>query len=448
MSLSLREKDLKYLWHPCSQMKDYEKLPPIVIEKGEGVFLYDDEGKEYIDIISSWWANLFGHCNPKISQAVKGQVNKLDHVLLANFTHKPVIDLCSMLSEVTPKGISKFFFSNDGSSSIEAALKMAFQYHQQKNNKNKTKFACFTQSYHGETLGALAVGDVDLYTTMYKPMLMETLKLKAPDCYRCEFGKNRDNCKCECFVHAEELFKTHGEELAGIIVEPLIQGSAGMRIYPPLYLDKLRQLCDQWHVLLIADEIATGFGRTGKFFAFDHSKGSPDIMCMSKGLTGGFLPMAITAATDEIYYTFYDSYESKKAFMHSHTYSGNPLAAAAAVATLKIFQEEDIFDELNKKSAYMKSRLSEIFGTHDHIGEIRGMALINALELVEDKETKKALNPDKRTGYSIFLKALEKGLILRPLGDVIYFNPPLIIDYETIDKTLEITKNAVDQMLK
>ena len=285
--MTLEELDLKYIWHPCSQMKDYEELPPIIIDHGEGVHLYDIHGNEYIDVVSSWWCNLLGHCNPKINEAIKNQLDKLEHVIFANFSHKSAIELCQQLMEIIPKGLCKFNFSDNGSAAVECALKMAFQYQYQSGKAEKTKFMCLTEGYHGETIGALSVGSMDLYAKIYRPMLMDTIHIEAPDCYRCPLGKNKDSCGGECICHAEKAFEEHAQECCALIVEPLLQGSAGMRIYPPVYLKKLRELCDKYDVLLIADEIATGFGRTGKMFACDHAGISPDIMCISKGLTGG-----------------------------------------------------------------------------------------------------------------------------------------------------------------
>ena len=287
-------RDMRYIWHPAAQMKDYEALPPMVIARGKGVWLYDVHGKKYLDIISSWWCNLFGHCNPIINQAVKEQIDNLEHVIFANFSNEAAIRLAEALAKIVPKGLAKFHFNDNGSAAVEAALKMCFQYHLQTGHPERQKFMCLSEGYHGETIGALSVGSLDLYAQMYKPMMMENVHVEAPDCYRCPYGKDRDHCQCECFEHAEKAFEAHGKETAAIIVEPLLQGSAGMRVYPPLYLKKLRKLCDEAGVLLIADEIATGFGRTGRMFACDHAGIAPDIMTISKGLTGGYLPMSVT----------------------------------------------------------------------------------------------------------------------------------------------------------
>lgn len=441
--MNLIEKDLNYIWHPCSQMKDYEELKPIVIDKGKGVYLYDKNGKEYIDIVSSWWCNLLGHCNPKINEGIKKQLDQLEHVIFANFTHEPAISLCEELLEIIPKGLTKFNFSDNGSASVECALKMAFQYQYQMGNPKKTKFLCLTEGYHGETIGALSVGSLDLYAKIYKPMLMDAIHIDAPDCYRCPYGKTRDCCNAECFECAKKVFEEHADETCAMIVEPLLQGSAGMRIYPAIYLKKLRELCDKLNVILIGDEIATGFGRTGKMFAFDHAGVSPDIMCISKGLTGGYLPMALTITTDKIYNAFYADYNEGKAFMHSHTYSGNPLGCASALAVQKIFREEPIMENAANRAVYLNKKLKESLLDHPNIGEIRSIGLINAMELTPDKKTKAEYDSKLRMGYQVYKRALSKGLILRPLGNVLYFNPPLTINEEEIDKAVNICVNAI-----
>lgn len=445
--MSLVERDLKYIWHPCSQMKDYEALPPIVIDRGRGVYLYDTDGKEYIDIVSSWWCNLLGHCNPEINASIKAQLDRLEHVIFANFTHEGAILLCEQLMEILPKGLSKFSFSDNGSASVECALKMAFQYQYQTGHPEKTRFMCLTEGYHGETIGALSVGGMDLYARIYKPMLMDAIQVEAPDCYRCPYGKNRDCCDCACFEHAEKAFRQHAAETCAMIVEPLLQGSAGMRIYPPLYLKKLRALCSQSGVLLIADEIATGFGRTGKLFACEHAGITPDIMCLSKGLTGGYMPMAVTITTDAVYNAFYDDYSKGKAFMHSHTYSGNPLGCAAALAVQRILREDRVLEGAALRAGYLHRRLTDVLGGHPNIGEIRSIGLINAMELVADRGTKAGFPSPMRMGYQIYRRALKKGLLLRPLGNVLYFNPPLIINEREIDQAVERCALAIREVL-
>ena len=441
------EKDLKYIWHPCSQMKDYEELKPIVIDHAQGINLYDVDGKVYKDVVSSWWCNLLGHCNPRINAAVKKQIDTLEHVIFANFSHKTAISLCEKLSKVLPEGLCKFNFTDNGSSAIEAAMKVSFQYHYQTGNPQKKKFMALSDAYHGETIGALSVGGVDLYSEIYKPILLDITRIQGPDCFRCPYGKTRENCHCECIEHAEKMFKEHGNETCALLVEPLLQGSAGMKVYPPLYLKKLRELCDGYNVHLIADEIATGYGRTGKMFACNHAGISPDIMCLSKGLTGGYMPMAIFVTTQKIYDAFYADYNSGKAFMHSHTYSGNPLACSAAIEVLDILEDEKIIEKACEKAKYFNQLIKETFRHHKNVGEVRSIGLINAIELVKDKNTKEPFDSKLRTGYQIYKKALKEGVLLRPLGDVIYFNPPLIIEKNDMDFVVEKAYKCMKDIL-
>lgn len=440
-------RDLEYIWHPAAQMKDYEELPPMVIERAKGVWLYDVHGKKYLDIISSWWCNLFGHCNPIINQAVKEQIDRLEHVIFANFSNEPAIRLAEELAQIVPKGLAKFHFNDNGSSAVEAGLKMCFQYHLQTGHPERQKFMCLSEGYHGETIGALSVGSLDLYAQMYKPMMMENIHVEAPDCFRCPYGEDRGHCQCECFEHAEKAFAAHGKETAAIIVEPLLQGSAGMRVYPPLYLKKLRKLCDETGVLLIADEIATGFGRTGRMFACDHAGIAPDVMTISKGLTGGYLPMSVTVTTQAIYDAFYADYSEGKAFVHSHTYAGNPLASAAALAVQRIFRTQPIFENASVNAKWLTARMEAELLPHPNVGEIRHIGLIHAFELVADKKTKAPLPAAKRTGYEIYRRALAHGLLLRPIGDVLYFNPPLNITQPELDTALNLAKTALCEVL-
>ena len=442
-----QKEDLKYIWHPCSQMKDYEELPPIVVDHAKGINLYDINGKCYKDVVSSWWCNLLGHCNERINQAIKNQLDKLEHVIFANFTHKTAITLCQRLVEVLPKGLCKFNFADNGSASVEMAMKMSFQYHQQVGNTRKTRFMALTDAYHGETIGALSVGACDLYTQIYKPILMDVTRVQAPDCYRCPCGQCRGNCNCECIKYAEQTFEKYGDETCAILVEPLLQGSAGMKIYPPMFLTKLRELCDKYKVHLIADEIATGYGRTGKMFAFDWAGVSPDIICLSKGLTGGYMPMSICVTTQDIYDAFYADYLSGKAFMHSHTYAGNPLGCSAAIEVLNILKDENIIEKANKRAVYFNNIINEKFADYKHVGEIRHIGLINAIELVEDRNSKKSFDSKNRFGYQIYKKALQKGVLLRPLGDIIYFNPPLIIEEPDMDFVTDVALECMKEVL-
>ncbi|QEK11361.1 adenosylmethionine--8-amino-7-oxononanoate transaminase [Crassaminicella thermophila] len=430
---TLQKKDLQYIWHPCSQMKDYETFPPIIIEKGKGLYLYDVDGHKYLDAISSWWVNLFGHCNPRINNAIQKQLNNLEHVIFANFSHKPAIELAEKLVKITPKGLNKVFFSDNGSSAVENALKLSFQYHQQTGNPSKTKFVAISDAYHGETIGALSVGDIDLYKKIYKPLLINTYKVQGPDCYRCPYGNCRETCNAECFEHMEKLIIKKHHEISGVIIEPLIQGAAGMKIYPPIYLKKLRKLCTTYNVHFIADEIAVGFGRTGKMFACEHANVSPDIMCLSKGITAGYMPLSVMLMTNTIYDAFYSDYTNLKAFMDSHSYTGNTLACAVACETLKIFEEENIIEKNKEKSKIIKNCVENAFNNHPYIGEFRQLGMIGALELVKNRKTKEGFDWKERVGYKIYQIALKNGLLLRPLGNVIYFMPPYVIEKEDIE---------------
>ena len=444
---TIEERDLRHIWHPCAQMKDYEQLPPMVIDRAKGAWLYDVYGKGYLDIVSSWWANLLGHTNEKINARIAAQLGRLEHVIFANFSHRLAIELAERLATLVPEGLTKFHFNDNGSSAVEAALKMAFQYCQQTGRTGKTRFMCLSEGYHGETIGALSVGSMDLFAEMYKPMMMDNIHIEAPDCYRCPYGETRDTCSCACFEHAERAFAAHGHETAAMIVEPLLQGSAGMRIYPEEYLRKLRALCDAYDVLLIADEIATGFGRTGRLFACERAGITPDLMCLSKGLTGGYMPMSITVVKEKIYDAFYADWSEGKAFMHSHTYAGNPLGCSAALAVLDILDEENILERAEETASWLSARMEETFGAHPNVGEIRHIGLIHAVELVEDRAAKRPFDGGRRLGYAIYRRALQHGLLLRPLGDVLYFNPPLNIGRDDLDTAIARMQQSMDEVL-
>ncbi len=441
----LQAKDLQYIWHPCSQMKDYESFPPIIVARGEGAYLYDLEGKRYLDAISSWWVNLFGHSHPRLNQALQAQVAQLEQVIFANFSHQPAITLAERIIKLAPAGLGKVFFADNGSSAVEVALKMSFQYQQQLGRTAKHKFVCLQDAYHGETLGALSVGDLDLYSQIYKPLLLNTYKTVGPDCYRCPYQKERESCQAECLVGMEELLKTQHQEICAVIVEPLLQAAAGMKIYPPIYLRKLRKLCTEYQVHLIADEIAVGFGRTGKMFACEHAEITPDIMCLSKGLTAGYLPLSLVLTTEEIYQNFYAEYQEQRAFLHSHSYTGNPLACAVAVESLNIFAEEDILKQNQVKATYLRELVQEKANTHPYVGEYRQLGMVGALELVAEKQSKTGFDWRDRVGYRIYQLALSRGVLLRPLGNVIYFMPPYVVEESDLELMVEVAFASINQ---
>lgn len=440
-----QKRDLRHIWHPCSQMKDYEDFPPIVIEHAKGAYLYDIEGKSYLDAISSWWVNLFGHSNDRINAAIARQLEKLEHVIFANFSHHPAIELAEEIVRITPEGLDKVFFADNGSSAVEIALKMSFHYHQQNGQSRKTRFVAITDAYHGETLGALSVGDLDLYSKIYKPLLLHTFKATGPDCYRCPYDKKRESCHAECFESLERIVEDNSDEICAVIIEPLVQCAAGMKIYPPVYLRKLRTLCTRYNIHFIADEIAVGFGRTGKMFACEHAGISPDIMCLSKGITAGYMPFSLVVTMNNIYSAFYAEYNQLRGFMHSHSYTGNALACAVARESLRIFAENDVLFQNEKKSGIIAGKANALARDHEHVGEYRRLGMIGALELVEDKTSKKAFDWQKRVGYEIYKIALRKGVLLRPLGNVIYFMPPYIVEENDIDLMIRVAFEAINE---
>ena len=378
----LQKKDLEHIFHPCSQMKDYEQLPPMVIVKGDGIYVEDEFGNRYMDCVSSWWVNLFGHCNPRINEAIKEQIDKLEHIIFANFSHEAAIELGERLVAVAPDGLNKLIFTDNGSSSTEVAIKLSFQYHAQTGNPQKNTFVSIEGAYHGETIGALGVGNMDRFTDIYKPLLREGIKVKGPDCFGCSFGKERENCDAECFIYMEDYLTENSAKVSGVIIESMVQGVAGMKIYSPIYLRKLRALTEKLNIHLIVDEIAMGFGRTGKMFAIEHAGVSPDIMCIGKGLTAGYFPMSIVLITDRLYNAFYADYSEGKSFLHSHSYSGNPIGCRIAVETLKIFEEENILKVIKEKGDYLRSVATERLKGIPYFGEYRQIGLIGAIELV------------------------------------------------------------------
>ncbi|SDY29467.1 adenosylmethionine--8-amino-7-oxononanoate transaminase [Tindallia californiensis] len=445
---NLQEKDLRHIWHPCSQMKDYESFPPIIVKKGEGVFLEDLKGNRYLDAVSSWWVNLFGHSNKRINEALKDQLDKLEHVIFANFSHEPAIELAERLAKKAPGKLNKMFFSENGSSAVEVALKISFQYHQQKGQTKKKKFIALENAYHGETVGSLSLSGVSKYSNIFEALLFDVFRAEAPDCLRCRYGGDRDSCEAECFASMEVLVKEKHEEISGIIIEPLVQGAAGLKIYSPVYLKKLRKLCDQYAINFIADEIAVGFGRTGKMWACEHADVAPDLMTIGKGLTGGYLPMALTLVTDRIYDAFYDDYETSKAFIHSHSYSGNALACRAAVATLDIFDEENIIENNKEKSRMLKQKVEKGIDEIPWVGEYRQIGMIGAIELVQNKERMECFDWKERIADRIYKKALQKGVLLRPMQNVIYFMPPYIINEQEMDMMIHAAKESILECFK
>lgn len=428
---ALANRDLAVLWHPCTQMKDHETLPLIPISKGQGVWLEDFDGNRYLDAISSWWVNLFGHSNPVINAALKEQLDTLEHVIFAGFTHEAGIRLAEKLVAMTPDGLNRCFFADNGSAAVEVALKMSFHYWRNHGKTQKTKFITLENSYHGETLGALAVGNVALYKDTYGPLLMDVITVPGPDCYARDPGESWKDYSTRRFTIMDQALQQHAESVCAVIVEPLVQCAGKMRMYDPVYLSLLRAACDKYQVHLIADEIAVGFGRTGTLFACEQASVMPDFMCLSKGLTGGYLPLSAVMTTHSVYQAFYDDYHKMNAFLHSHSYTGNALACRAGLATLEIFQQQNIIEN-NKKLAAIMAKTAARFNDHPHVAEVRQTGMIVAIELVKNKRTREPYPWQQRRGLSVYQYALAKGVLLRPLGDVIYFMPPYIITEEEL----------------
>lgn len=433
-------RDLERVWHPCTQMKDHEWLPLVPIRRGAGAWLEDFNGRRYLDAISSWWVNLFGHANPVIGNAVRRQLETLEHVMLAGFTHEPVVELSERLVAVTPAGLERCFYADNGSSAVEVALKMSFHYWLNQGEPERKRFVALENSYHGETLGALAVGDVALYKDTYRPLLMDCLLAPSPDAYLREAGESPAVFGRRRAAELEALLEQHPGEVCAVIVEPLVQCAGSMRMHDPAFLTELRAVCDRHRVHLIADEIAVGFGRTGTMFACEQAGISPDFLCLSKGLTGGYLPLSAVLTSNAVYEAFYDDYTTLRAFLHSHSYTGNPLACAAALATLDLFAASDVLETNKARARQMRAGVAEL-EDHPHVAEIRQAGMILAIEMVQDRGTRRPYPWQERRGLKVYQHGLASSVLLRPLGHVVYFMPPYVVDEEDIAL---MTRTAVE----
>lgn len=441
------QRDVKHVWHPCSQMKDHEWLPLIPIKRGEGVWLEDFDGNRYIDAVSSWWVNIHGHSHPAMNAAIKAQVDQLEHVILGGFTHQPVVELSEQLCELAGPPFSKVFYADNGSAGIEVAVKMSFHYWKNLGRSGKKNIVKLSNSYHGETLGALAVGDVELYKDIYQPLLIETLTAPSPDCYSRDPDDSWETHSRKKFAEMETLLAERGDDIAAVIVEPLVQCAGSMRMYHPVYLELLRAACDRYEVHLIADEMAVGFGRTGTMFACEQANIQPDFLCLSKGLTGGYLPLAAIVTHDTIYDAFYDDYATMKAFLHSHSYTGNPLACAAGLASMELFRQNDILQNNQRLIAHM-DKVFTPFAEHPNVAEVRQTGMIVAIELVQNKATREPFPWQERRGLRVFEYGLKNGALLRPLGNVVYLMPPYVITTEQIDQLAKVMLAGIELAVK
>jgi adenosylmethionine-8-amino-7-oxononanoate aminotransferase len=440
-------KDRRYLWHPFTQMKDWQEEEPLIIVAGDGVWLEDIQGRRYLDGVSSLWVNLHGHRKAEIDQAIREQINRISHTTLLGLANLPSVELAEQLIKITaPLGLAKVFYSDSGSEAVEVSLKLAFQYWQHKGVKTKTKFIYLENAYHGDTLGAVSVGGVELFHKVFQPLLFPTYKTASPYCYRCSLGYSPSSCKLACLGDLEEILRQHEEEIAAVIIEPLLQAAGGIIVHPRGYLKGVRELTTRYNTLLITDEIATGFGRTGKMFACEHEGVSPDLMTVAKGLTAGYLPLAATLTSEEVFLAFLGDYAECKTFFHGHTYTGNPLACAAAIANLRIFAEEKTLEQLPPKIDLFSKRLQE-FWELPGVGDIRQIGLVAGVELVRDKQTKEPYAWEEKMGIRVCSACRSRGLILRPLGNVIVLMPPLAITEAELNLMLDIVAEAIREVV-
>jgi adenosylmethionine---8-amino-7-oxononanoate aminotransferase len=441
----IERKDKQYIWHPFTQMKGWLENPQTVIAEAKGIKITDMDGREYYDGVSSLWVNIHGHRKAEINQAIIDQLGKVAHSTALGLANIPASELAEQLVEVTPPGLNKVFYSDDGSTAMEVAIKMAFQYWQHKGLPQKKRFVALDQAYHGDTVGTVSVGGIDLFHRVFKPLLFEPLHIPAPSCYHCQLADDPATCGMVCAQQLESALAEHHEEIAAVILEPLVQAAAGMLMAPPGYLAKVRELTEQYTVLLIVDEVATGFGRTGKMFACGHEEVTPDLMALSKGITSGYLPLAATMTTDEIYNAFLGEMAEKRTFYHGHSYTANQLACAAASANLKIFRNENVIEGLAPKMVAIKEKLTAIRELA-HVGDARQCGMIVGIELMQDKAGKNPYPWDQTTGAKVCMKARQYGLFIRPVGDVVVFMPPLASTVEEINHMLDIIHCAIDKV--
>ena len=441
---TLRDYDKQYVWHPFTQMRDWEREESPVIVRGEGSWLIDSDGNHYLDGVGSVWTNVHGHCHPYINGAIKSQVDRLEHSTQLGLANDQAALLAKRLVEITPAGLCKVFYSDNGSTAVEIGIKMAFQYWQHLGQRTKTKFISFKNAYHGDTIGAVSVGGIDLFHEVFRPLLFPTIQAPSPYCYRCELctERNAATCQRQCLAELERLLATRAPELAGVVIEPLVQGAGGMIVQPEGFVRRVRELCDSYDVLMIADEVAVGFGRTGSMFACEREGVTPDIMALSKGITAGYLPLAATLTTQKVYDAFLGEYRELKTFFHGHTFTGNPLACAVALKSLDLFESDRLLEQLQPKIARLGERLAE-FARLPHVGDVRQCGLAAGIELVEDKVTRRAYPWELKTGVRVCQEARKQGIFSRPLGNTVVVFPPLAITPDELELLLDGLEQAI-----
>ncbi|MCS7215477.1 MAG: adenosylmethionine--8-amino-7-oxononanoate transaminase [Thermodesulfovibrio sp.] len=445
---TLIQLDKRYIWHPFTQMKIWLSEDPTIFIEGKECFLKDIDGKWYIDGVSSLWVNIHGHRRKEIDEALKSQIEKLAHSTLLGACNEPSIFLAKKLAEILSQSmpwdapITKIFYSDNGSTAVEIALKIAYQYWVNQGIKSKDTFISLKYGYHGDTIGAVSVGGIELFHELYKPLLNKSIKAPAPYCYRCELKLSYPSCQLACLAEMENIIEKNIDKAIAVIVEPIVQCAGGIIVWPEGYLKGLRELCNKYNILLIADEVATGFGRTGKMFACEHEEVTPDIICLSKGITNGYMPLAVTGVNEKIFNAFLGEIEERKTFYHGHSYTGNPLACAAAIANLEIFEKEKTIEKLAPKIEVLKNKLLEI-AQLPYVGDVRQKGMIAGIEIVKDKKTKEPFPYSEQTGWKIVKAARRHGVWLRPLGDVIVIMPPLVISEENLERLLEVIKDCI-----
>ena len=443
-SRELQEYDRQYVWHPFTQMKEWEADLPVIIERGEGSWLIDTDGNRYLDGVGSIWTNVHGHCKEAINSAIKAQVDRLEHSTLLGLGNDQAALLAKRLVEIAPAGMTKVFYSDNGSTAVEIGVKMAFQYWQHLGRPERTKFISFRNAYHGDTIGAVSVGGIDIYHAVFRPLLFPTIQAPSPYCYRCELTDERDCARCGmlCLAELEKLMAAHAHEVAGLVIEPLVQGAGGMIVQPDGFVRRVRELCDRYDILMIADEVAVGFGRTGAMFACGREGITPDIMALSKGITAGYLPLAATLTTQKVYDAFLGEYKELKTFFHGHTFTGNPIACAAALASLDLFGSERLLEALPAKIDYLRTRLAAL-NKLQHVGECRQCGMIGGVELVSDRESREPYPWEDRVGIRVCVEARKHGLFLRPLGNIIVVFPPLSISLDELKLLMDGIEGAI-----
>ena len=434
--------DQEYLWHPFTQMQEWLMEDPLVIDRAQGSYLIDGMGRRYLDGVSSLWVNVHGHRHPVIDQMLQQQIKRLSHSTLLGLSNTPAIELARELVRITPVDLKKVFYSDNGSTAVEIAIKMAYQFWQNIGQKKKTGIAHLANSYHGDTLGGVSVSGIDLFHKVYQKIIFKTFQVDFPDCYRAPKGKSYPDYAFECLDQMDAFFKENARTLAAFVVEPIVQGAAGMIVWPQGVLMRMEEICRKHHVIFIVDEVATGFGRTGKMFACEHENAVPDILCVAKGLTGGYLPLAATITNQKIFDGFLFDYKDRKTFFHGHTYTGNPLCCAAALANIAVFKKEKVLQRLQPKIAYLEKRLKKFLNLK-HVGDIRQKGFMVGIELVGNRQTKEPFPWERKIGARVCQAVRKKGVILRPLGNVIVLMPPLSISTQEIDQLLDSTYQAI-----